>query len=131
VLSPFTTATFPYELTLISLRTEGPPPTNKKVSLNFAPGMLRVTYILTVLKDFIPFEAAIVMEPLDESQQTIHSKFEEILGTDVSLKKLKRFEFYEEVKSNDICIEIATGESRRFINILLIIGVVNNKKSIR
>ena len=101
-----------------------PPPTAKKVFLNFAPGMLMVTDVLNILKDYIPIEAAIVMIPPDDSLQAIHSEFEEILGTGNPLKKLKRFEFYEEVKSSDTCLVIATGESKRFANILLIIGVV-------
>jgi|SRR5665647_1851746 len=101
-----------------------PPPTAKKVFLNFAPGMLCVTDILTILKDYIPIEAAIVMIPPDDSIQTIHSEFEEILGPDISIKKIKRFEFYEEVKSVDTCLVIATGEIKRFANILLVIGVV-------
>jgi|SRR5450759_2005091 len=101
-----------------------PPPTAKKVFLNFAPGMLMVTDVLNILKDYIPIEAAIVMIPPDDSLQAIHSEFEEILGTGNPLKKLKRFEFYEEVKSNDTCLVIATGESKRFANILLVIGVV-------
>jgi len=101
-----------------------PPATARKVFLNFAPGMLKVTDVLCVLKDFIPIETAMVMIPADESRQTIHSEFEEMLGTDIPLKKLKRFEFYEEVKSNDTCLVIATGESKRFANILLVTGVV-------
>ncbi len=101
-----------------------PPPTAKKVFLNFAPGMLRVTDVLNILKDYIPIETAMVMISPDDSLQAIHSEFEEILGTGNPLKKLKRFEFYEEVKSNDTCLVIATGESKRFANILLVIGVV-------
>jgi L-fucose mutarotase len=89
--------------------------------------MLKATDILTVLKDFVPIEAAVVMVPPDESIQAIHSEFSEILGTGISLKKLKRFEFYEEVRSDDTCLVIATGESRRFANILLVIGVVTGK----
>lgn len=103
-----------------------PPPAAQKVYLNFAPGMLRVSEVLAVLKEFIPIEAAIVMIPPDESDQEIHSEYEEILGTDNPLKKLKRFEFYEEVKSNDTCLVIATGESKRFANILLVIGVIKS-----
>ena len=68
--------------------------------------------------------AAIVMVPPDENSQPIHSEIEEILGKDINLKKIKRFEFYKEVKSDDTCLVIATGESRRFANILLVIGVV-------
>lgn len=101
-----------------------PPPTARKVYLNFAPGMLRVADVLTILKDCIPIETAIVMVPPDESLQTIHSEFKEILGPDIPIKKFKRFEFYEEVKSNDTCLVIATGEIKRFANILLVIGVV-------
>jgi L-fucose mutarotase len=100
------------------------PPTARKVFLNFAPQMLRVTEVLGVLKEYISIEHAIVMMPPDESNQPIHEDFEEILGAGYPLKKLKRFEFYEEVKSNDTCLIIATGEIRRFANILLVIGVV-------
>ena len=101
-----------------------PPPTAKKVFLNFAPGMLRVTDVLTVLKDFIPVETAMIMVPPDENMLDIHSEYAELLGTDIPLKKLKRFEFYNEVRSDDTCLVIATGETRRFANILLVIGVV-------
>ena len=100
------------------------PSTAQKVFLNFAPGMLRVTEVLNILKDFIPIEAAIVMIPPDDSLQSIHKEFEEILEAEIPLKKLKRFEFYEEVKSADTCLVIATGECKRFANILLVIGVV-------
>ena len=101
-----------------------PPTSAKKVYLNFSPGMLGVTDVLSILKDYIPIESVIVMVPPDESKQAIHSEFEEILGPDISIKKIKRFEFYEEVKSVDTCLVIATGEIKRFANILLVIGVV-------
>lgn len=101
-----------------------PPPTSRKVFLNFAPQMLSVTEVLSVLKEYIPIEDAFVMMPPDESNQLIHEEFEEILGAGCPLKKLKRFEFYEEVKSNDTCLVIATGEIKRFANILLVIGVI-------
>ena len=44
-----------------------PPQSAKKVFLNFALGMLGVTDVLSVLKDYIPVETAIVMVPPDES----------------------------------------------------------------
>lgn len=104
--------------------TTCPPRSAKKVFLNLAPGLLGVTEVLSVLKDYIPIESAIVMIPPDDSPQPIHSEFEELLGTTTPLKKIKRFEFYDEVKSSDTCLVIATGETKRFANILLVIGVV-------
>jgi len=99
------------------------PETAKKVFLNFAPDMLSVINILKVLAAYVPIESASVMVPPDESDQAIHSEFAEILGPEVVQKKLKRFDFYEEAKSLDTCLVIATGETRRFANILLTIGV--------
>lgn len=101
-----------------------PQNTAKKVFLNLAPGLVRVTDVLDVLKDYIPIESAMVMIPPDDSIQSIHSEFEDILGPSNPLKKIKRFEFYEEVKSPDTCLVIATGETKRFANILLVVGVV-------
>jgi L-fucose mutarotase len=100
------------------------PSTAKKVFLNFAPGMLSVVDILTVLKDFIPIESATVMQPADGSVPPIHQEFKQLLGQDLQFNILKRFEFYDEAKSFDVCLAIATGEVRRFANIILTIGVV-------
>ena len=96
----------------------------KKVFLNLSPDMLTVTDILKVIKDYIPIETCVLMSSPDEVEQPIHTEFREILGPDIVLKREKRFEFYREVKSENTCLAIATGETRRFGNILIIIGNV-------
>jgi L-fucose mutarotase len=100
------------------------PTSAKKVFLNFAPDMLNVTDVLKVLKDFIPIESATVMVPPDGEPQEIHAEFTEILANNLELMALKRFEFYDKAKSTDVFLAIATGETRRFANLLLEIGVV-------
>ena len=100
------------------------PKSAKKVFLNLAPGLLKVTDVLKVLYDHVPVETATVMVPADESSQQIHAEFQEILGPDYTLNPLKRHDFYDQAKSKDTCIVIATGETRRFANILLTIGVI-------
>jgi L-fucose mutarotase len=102
----------------------GSPPTAKKVFLNLAPGMLSVPDVLKVLAEFVPVESALVMLPPDAAPQEIHAEYENILGSEVPVSKVKRFEFYDAAKSGDTCLVIATGEMRRFANILLTIGVV-------
>ena len=102
----------------------GVPVTAKKVFLNLAPGMLSVVDVLSVVSQAIPVESALVMTPPDGAEQPIHKEFKEILGNEVPLVSTKRFEFYTEAKSSDTCLVIATGEIRRFANILLTIGVV-------
>lgn len=97
----------------------------KKVFLNFSADLLKVTEVLKVIKDCVPIEAALVLIPKDESNQSIHNEFQDILGEGISLEHKKRFEFYQEVKCEDTCLAIATGETRLFANILLTIGVNN------
>ena len=99
------------------------PATASKVYLNLAPGMLKVTDVLSVLKEVIPIEKFEIMLPPDGVEQSIHSEFKDMLDT-VECFKLKRFEFYDQAKSAETCLVIATGETRRFANILLTIGVV-------
>jgi L-fucose mutarotase len=96
----------------------------KRVFLNLSSGMLSVTDVLKVIKEAIVVESYFVMEPPDKIPQSIHDEFVEILGENVPVKKVNRSEFYEEVKSTDTCLVIATGETKRFANILLTIGVV-------
>lgn len=104
--------------------TTGVPETAHKVFLNLAPGMLAVTDVLKIIQDAIPVESYLVMLPPDETPQPIHGEFLEILGNSIPVTKVKRFDFYKEARSVDTCLVIATGEIRRFANILITIGVV-------
>jgi L-fucose mutarotase len=100
------------------------PETAHKVFLNLSPGTLKVTEVLKVINEAIPIESYIVMSPPDETPQSIHDEFADILGSEVPLEKVKRFDFYKETQSEDTCLVIATGEIRRFANILLVMGVI-------
>lgn len=102
----------------------GAPPGARKVYLNLAKDLLTVIEVLEVLAASIAIEKATVMQPVDDEVPPIFAEFTALLGADVPLTPLKRFAFYEVAKSNDTCLVIATGESRRFSNILLTIGVV-------
>ena len=104
--------------------TTGVPENAQKVFLNLSPGMFSVTDVLKVIKDAIPIESYLVMLPPDETPQAIHDEFLTILGESTPVTKVKRFDFYKEARSSDTCLVIATGEIRRFANILITIGVV-------
>jgi len=98
------------------------PATCRKVFLNLSPGILTVTQVLKIIQDHIPVETAIIMIPPDESQQPIHGEFREILGDGIIFKGEKRAGFYHETKSEETCLLIATGDTRRFANILIVMG---------
>ena len=104
--------------------TTGVPDSARKVFLNLAPGMFSVTDVLKVIKEVVPIESYLIMLPPDEAPQSIHSEFLDILGNEIPVTKVKRFDFYKEARSSDNFLVIATGEVRRFANILITIGVI-------
>jgi len=102
----------------------GVPENAKKVFLNLSPGMVSVTEVLKIISEAIPIESYLVMLPPDETPQAIHDEFLNILGDSIPVTKIKKIDFYREARSPDTCLVIATGETRRFANILITIGVV-------
>lgn len=93
------------------------------VYLNLAPGLLRVTDVLSVLASAVPIEDAAVMEPEDGPEPPIFREFAHILPG-IELTRFGRFEFYEEASGPDTCLQIVTGDQRLYANILITIGVV-------
>lgn len=102
-------------------------PAAKRVYLNFAPGKLNVTDVLSVLLEVVPVEAAEVMQTDDGSEPGIFADFRDILGKDIPLKAHNRFAFYDEARKPQTALLIATGEERIYANIMLTIGVVKPK----
>jgi L-fucose mutarotase len=96
----------------------------KKVFLNLSAGMLKVTDVVNVLRDAVAIEAALGMMPPDGLLQPVHQAFREILGSDIPMRFVERFNFYDEACSVDTCLAIVTGDTRRFANILLTLGSV-------
>jgi L-fucose mutarotase len=85
--------------------------------------MLRVTDVLAVIRDSIPIEEAMIMLPPDEKEQPIHVEFRNLPGDKIPFTKEKRAGFYRHAGFGSTCLLIATGDTRRFGYILLVIGV--------
>lgn len=100
------------------------PASAARVFLNLRPGLASVSDVLETLVATIPIEAALLMEPMETQVVPIHAELRKMLpeGATVTLKK--RHDFYAEAKSSATALVIATGEQRRFANVLLTIGVV-------
>jgi L-fucose mutarotase len=103
------------------------------ISLNLAPGLINATQALEAIVSAVPIEEATVMQPVIsgpyalESDPIIWSDFQRILkesGSDVTLKKLERFAFFDAAKDDNVALTIATGEQQLYANLLLQIGVV-------
>lgn len=95
------------------------------VYLNFAPGMIRSTTILEKLVKYINIEQATLMEYPADFDNTIEREYRDILPADTDTIRVSRNEFYALAKSQDTLLVIATGEARRFANLLITVGVVS------
>ncbi|HEU4324025.1 MAG TPA: RbsD/FucU domain-containing protein [Roseiflexaceae bacterium] len=98
-------------------------PAARRVYLNLAPDLLKVTDVLRVLVDATPIEAAHVMVPDNGPEPPIFGEFRATLPG-VELQALGRFTFYEAARSPTLALAVATGERRIYANILLTVGVV-------
>jgi len=104
--------------------TTGAGPAARRVYLNLRPGLVSVLDVLETVVSVIPVESAMVMVPSEGPEPTIHAEMRKLLPADVPMQKKWRMGFYEEAKSPDTALVIATGEQRVYANILLVIGVV-------
>jgi len=102
----------------------GGSPAADRVYLNLSPGIPLVTDVLQAVLSAIYVEAAHVMVPPTGPEPPIFREFRDLLGNDVPLQTLGRFEFYEAARGQDTALVVATGEQRVYANILLTIGVV-------
>lgn len=100
------------------------PATAVRVHLNLRRGLVSALEVLETLVQTIPIESALIMETPDGQVVPIHEKFRSLLAESVPLHAKKRQDFYAEARSMATALVIATGEERRFANILLTIGVV-------
>jgi L-fucose mutarotase len=98
-------------------------PAARRIYLNLAPDLVRVTDVLAVLTSAIAIEAANTMVTASGEEPAIVQEFRRILPG-VEMEPLERFKFYEAARGPDLAVAIATGERRTYANIILTIGVV-------
>jgi L-fucose mutarotase len=98
-------------------------PSARRIYLNLAPDLVRVTDVLQVLVNAIPIESAHVMLPENGPEPAIFAEFRRQLPG-IDLEPLGRFAFYDAARGSDLAVAIATGERRIYANLLLTIGVV-------
>jgi len=106
-------------------------PNATKVFLNLTAGIPQTTDVLAVLVETIPIQDATMMQIPNGEQAPILDEYLGMLPPGLPMKHLERYAFYDAVRSPLTTLMIATGETRRFANLLLSIGVVKLDQSER
>lgn len=99
-------------------------PTATRVFLGLTAGIPRVTEVLDVLLDTIPVQGAAVMKIPNGAVAPVQEEIRSMLPDGVELEYLERIPFYEAAASSMTPLVIATGETRRFANVLLTVGAL-------
>lgn len=94
------------------------------IYLNLSPGMINATDILDALLTEINVESAILMDTPADFNPEIYQEYKDRLSAEVEFTSLERYAFYNTAKSDDLLLVIASGEKRRFANIILTVGAI-------
>ncbi|EOG8083892.1 RbsD/FucU family protein [Citrobacter sp. CK184] len=97
-------------------------PQARIIWLNFSPGLIGSVMILEKILGYINAEKATLMTSPAEFDNTIEREYRGLLSEMTELSHVERNAFYALAKSSDTLLVIASGETRRFANILLTVG---------
>jgi len=99
-------------------------PRAKVVYLNVCPGLADVPTLVKLLNDAVPFESVEINVPDEGQESEVVGEVRSIVGDGVPITKRRRFEFYEACKGEQVCLVIATGETRIYSCVLVTIGYI-------
>lgn len=94
------------------------------VYLNLSPGTVAAPLILEKLLSVINVELAVMMGWPDSFENTIVGEYRALLPETCPIQYLNREPFYAQVQSDKTMLVIASGETRRFANLLLTVAPV-------
>ena len=107
-------------------------PNAELIHLNFSPNMLTCAQVLEVILSAVPIDEINTMMyetngpyGLQEDPKAWND-FRSIIkksGLDFDLKPIPKWDFYKAVATNDHILTIQTGDTERFTNLILSIGV--------
>lgn len=92
------------------------------IHLNLRPGLVTVDDVLTPLLTAVPVESVTAMRPDDGNPPDCWRGYERLLGPDLPLRPVERFEFYRTCREPEVALCVATGDDRLYANLLLTVG---------
>ncbi|MFZ4833826.1 RbsD/FucU family protein [Rouxiella sp. Mn2063] len=94
------------------------------VYLNLSPGLVSAPVILEKVLSCINVEKAVLMTSPPDFINTIDAEYRQLLPENCPIECLPRESFYAACKSDQTLLVIASGEQRRFANLLLTVAPV-------
>lgn len=107
-------------------------PNAELISLNLSPGVVSCTQVLEAILSAVPIDEVNTMMYEATDRYTLNedppvwNEYRTVLarsGLDLELKPIPKWDFYKAVETPDHVLTIQTGDTQRFANLLLSIGV--------
>lgn len=104
-------------------------PSAQIVYLNLRPDLPTVTEVFDAITQTIAIEHAAVIRASDDAlpcvvQDDLRTRLAALPEGGVAIDEIDRAAFYEQCRGHDVALCIVTGDSRRFGNVLLTVGVL-------
>lgn len=100
-------------------------PNATTVHLNLAADLPTVPAVLAVVLETIALEKVTRITPsADAVPSAVHEEIDRLLPSGVEKEFVNRFDFYALARANDLALCVVTGDTRRFANVLLTVGVL-------
>lgn len=100
-------------------------PNAETVHLNLQADFPTVPQVLAVVLGTVPVEKLTRITPsADATPCPVHSEIDELMPKGTATEFVDRFGFYALARSENLALCIVTGDSRRFANALLTVGVL-------
>lgn len=107
-------------------------PRSEVVSLNLMPGLVSCNQVLEAILSAIPVDAIQTMMTETsgpyalDGDPPVWADYKETIskaGIGVELAPIEKWEFYKQVATDDHVLTVQTGDTQRYANILLSVGV--------
>lgn len=107
-------------------------PRSEVVSLNLMPGLVSCNQVLEAILSAIPVDAIQTMMTETsgpyalDGDPPVWAEYKETIskaGIGVELAPIEKWEFYKQVATDDHVLTIQTGDTQRYANLLLSVGV--------
>ncbi|MFJ5958936.1 RbsD/FucU domain-containing protein [Paenarthrobacter sp. NPDC092416] len=100
-------------------------PNAETVYLNLQADFPTVPQVLAVVLGAVHIEKLTRITPSDDAIPClVHDEIDDLVPETAETEFVERFEFYDLAKSQNLALCIVTGDSRRFANALLTVGVL-------
>lgn len=102
-------------------------PNSTTVHLNLQAGVPTVPAVLSLVLETVPVEKIRRIQPSSDAlPSAVQDETDRLVDGTIEIESVDRFAFYDIARGPDLALCVVTGDTRRFANVLLTLGVLGS-----